>query len=493
MGFFSRKSKAPLPEEQPPQSAATSSTGLSSEESEKSSQQIQERELSSNSIYNVNHNNTQMAPSIVDSELPPRNSMDTQRREGSIMTGTVITMSDNFSVSGQSHNGLASGYHQPGPTLRSTPMSRSLLGSRSKGGLYMSEASYVGGDDQSMDSFSTRRKWKTSKLQPGDVYEKPWIKETQADPRRKYEKWIFAGGVLLGLCGGGGLLYQAYVGVVNSDYCMVLDDNFTTIDTNSWNYEIQRGGFGTGSFEWATSDPENVFVSNDGLHIMPTLTVNTTNMTPDLLVSGGYLNLTADGTCTSGNVDDCVVRANSSANGGIGAIVNPVRSARINTKGKRTIRYGKVEVVAKLPRGDWLWPAIWMMPEESIYGVWPRSGEIDLMESRGNDPGYGAGGRDFFSSALHWGPSALSDGYTKTIGFYQKLRSDYSNGFHTYGLEWNEKYLFFYIDSRLKVRLVKCVRDDHVQFWTNIGNSKSSMFLGNLVKHCGRKEVLVKT
>jgi beta-glucanase (GH16 family) len=61
------------------------------------------------------------------------------------------------------------------------------------------------------------------------------------------------------------------------------------------------------------------------------------------------------------------------------------------TRGKQTLRYGKIEVVAKLPKGDWLWPAIWMMPQESVYGDWPRSGEIDIMEARGNDRDSGIG------------------------------------------------------------------------------------------------------
>ena len=39
---------------------------------------------------------------------------------------------------------------------------------------------------------------------------------------------------------------------------------------------------------------------------------------------------------------------------------------------------------AKLPKGDWLWPAIWMLPRYNEYGQWPASGEIDIMESRGN-------------------------------------------------------------------------------------------------------------
>jgi beta-glucanase (GH16 family) len=75
----------------------------------------------------------------------------------------------------------------------------------------------------------------------------------------------------------------------------------------------------------------------------------------------------------------------------------------LNTKGKKSIKYGRVEVVAKSADGDWLWPAIWMMPEDDVYGQWPASGEIDIMESRGNDVYYPGGGKDQFSSTLHWG------------------------------------------------------------------------------------------
>ena len=62
-------------------------------------------------------------------------------------------------------------------------------------------------------------------------------------------------------------------------------------------------------------------------------------------------------------------------------------SGRINTRGTKSIKYGKVEVRAKLPQGDWLWPAIWMLPEGNdsssaegtgVYGGWPVSGEIDV-------------------------------------------------------------------------------------------------------------------
>ena len=67
-----------------------------------------------------------------------------------------------------------------------------------------------------------------------------------------------------------------------------------------------------------------------------------------------------------------------SSNAGTGATIQPVMSARISTKNSVTMAYGKVEVRAKLPRGDWLWPAIWMLPKDNKYGAWPLSGEIDV-------------------------------------------------------------------------------------------------------------------
>ena len=230
-------------------------------------------------------------------------------------------------------------------------------------------------------------------------------------------------------------------------YCMVLEDDFEKIDTNTWNHEIQRGGFGSGSFEWTTDDPKNAYVDADGLHIVPTLTTESTDITVDQINDGYVLNLTTAGTCTSQDVTMCSVRSNKTA----GTIINPVRSARLNTKGKKTITYGKVEVVAKMPKGSWLWPAIWMMPETSAYGPWPASGEIDIAESRGNFGDDYPDGRDSVISALHWAPVPQADAFYKTSGKHNVRRTDYSDKFHTYGLEWSKDYLFMYIDSRLLV------------------------------------------
>ena len=157
------------------------------------------------------------------------------------------------------------------------------------------------------------------------------------------------------------------------------------------------------------------------------------------------LNLTHDHTCTSPSLSwtACVASTNTTN----GTVIPPVKSARLSTK--LSIKYGRVEVVAKFPAGDWLWPAIWMLPRNSTYGAWPASGEIDIAESRGNDYSYPQGGNNIVSSAMHWGPSPSTDAWWRTNNKRKALRSTYHDKFHTFGLEWSEKYLFTYVDGRL--------------------------------------------
>lgn len=61
------------------------------------------------------------------------------------------------------------------------------------------------------------------------------------------------------------------------------------------------------------------------------------------------------------------------------------KSARIHTKDKFYFQYGKVDMTFKVPKGKGTWPAIWLMPQESKYGHWPKSGELDMMEHVGRD------------------------------------------------------------------------------------------------------------
>jgi hypothetical protein len=101
--------------------------------------------------------------------------------------------------------------------------------------------------------------------------------------------------------------------------------------------------------------------------------------------------------------------------------------------------YGKVVVSAKVPEGQGLWPAIWMMPQdESYYGQWPKCGEIDIMESLGKDT-------TISYSTIHYGePHAEQQGTVTMTG-----ADSFSARFHEYSVEWEPGEMRFYTDDVL--------------------------------------------
>lgn len=112
-------------------------------------------------------------------------------------------------------------------------------------------------------------------------------------------------------------------------------------------------------------------------------------------------------------------------------------SAKLVTQGKRTWKYGKLEIRAKLPTGKGTWPAIWMMPEEDGYGGWPRSGEIDIMEHVGYDP-------DTIVGTVH--TQAFNHIKGTQVGKYTYL-GDSEIAFHTYSIIWDEESIKWFIDD----------------------------------------------
>ena len=178
------------------------------------------------------------------------------------------------------------------------------------------------------------------------------------------------------------------------------------------------------------------------MHIKPTL------QDENLINTNSKIDLTKDPLyCSSDVPTNCFAETN--VTGSNRTIVPPVKSGRINAKKGGAITYGRVEVTATLPSGDWLWPAIWMLPSENKYGDWPKSGEIDIVESRGNNYTYAQGGNNIVSSALHWGPNEANDAWWRTNVKRNALHTTFQKKEHTFGLEWSEKYLFTYIDTRL--------------------------------------------
>ena len=154
-------------------------------------------------------------------------------------------------------------------------------------------------------------------------------------------------------------------------------------DANKWGYDVGGNGWGNNELQYYT---------------------NGLNAT----ITGGILKITARKENFSGR---------------------NYTSARMVTKNKADWLYGRFEIKAKLPKGRGTWPAIWMLPTESAYGVWPNSGEIDIMEHVGYDPNnvhftlhanafFGANGKggaknivgatdDFHIYRLDWAPYGI--------------------------------------------------------------------------------------
>jgi hypothetical protein len=124
-------------------------------------------------------------------------------------------------------------------------------------------------------------------------------------------------------------------------------------------------------------------------------------------------------------------------------------SARINTRDRFAFRHGRIEARIRLPGGQGIWPAFWMLPQEDVYGTWAASGEIDIVEAVNLG---GAGGNTVFGTIHHGGefPSNVSSGNDYLVP------TDATTGFHTYALEWDSTVpeMRWYVDDILKWRSI---------------------------------------
>lgn len=133
-------------------------------------------------------------------------------------------------------------------------------------------------------------------------------------------------------------------------------------------------------------------------------------------------------------------------------------SGKVRSIGKAAWKYGRVEVRAKVPPGQGLWPAVWMMPDEPAYGPWPHSGEIDILETVNigavcdECPDSNVENRTV--SALHFGDLPPDNTYVdaKTSLAGGGLPSD---DFNIYSVEWGEGLIIFFVNGREHLRLTQ--------------------------------------
>lgn len=114
-------------------------------------------------------------------------------------------------------------------------------------------------------------------------------------------------------------------------------------------------------------------------------------------------------------------------------------SAKILTKGKFSQAYGRFESRMRLPYGQGMWPAFWLLGDNIDEVKWPNCGEIDIMENRGQEP-------SITNGTVHGPGYSGGQAITKS---YDLVNDRLDTGFHVFGIEWGPKYINFYVDDVL--------------------------------------------
>ncbi|MEF2966568.1 glycoside hydrolase family 16 protein [Paenibacillus sp. M1] len=123
-------------------------------------------------------------------------------------------------------------------------------------------------------------------------------------------------------------------------------------------------------------------------------------------------------------------------------------SGKLNTKDHFSLKYGRVDFRAKLPTGNGIWPAFWMLPQDQVYGTWAASGEIDIMEARGRLPGISSG-------AIHFGGQWPANTYSSGE-YHFPAGQTIANDYHVYSVVWEEDNIKWYVDGKF---FFKATRD----------------------------------
>jgi beta-glucanase (GH16 family) len=176
--------------------------------------------------------------------------------------------------------------------------------------------------------------------------------------------------------------------------------NGSGVDASKWVVETGGNGWGNQELEYYTSRPQNAYEKDGNL----------------------------------------VIKVLQEKYKGPDGVTRDYTSARLKTLGKFEQTYGRFEARIKIPRGQGIWPAFWMLGSGIDKPGWPACGEIDVMENIGKEPSlvHGTIHGPGYSGAHGIGaPFSLSDG--------SKMADD----FHVYAVEWEPNVLRFYVDEHL--------------------------------------------
>ena len=185
-----------------------------------------------------------------------------------------------------------------------------------------------------------------------------------------------------------------------SGYNLVWEEEFdgSTLDLTDWNYETGASGWGNNESQYYRSGNKNAELDQ------------------------GYLRITAKEETHLGA---------------------PYTSARLTTQGKESFQYGRIDIRAKVPYGQGVWPALWMLGDNFGSAGWPTCGEIDIMELIGGD---GYNDRTVYGTA-HWSNNGSHAEYggNKSLPLGEK----YNDEFHVFSIVWNSNSIRWYVDNSL--------------------------------------------
>jgi len=201
------------------------------------------------------------------------------------------------------------------------------------------------------------------------------------------------------------LLLVVLLTVASADkWKLIWSDEFKgkSLDMNKWKYDLGKTGWGNNELEDYTNSPRNAYIKD------------------------GHL----------------IIQANKEG--------NHITSARINTAGKFSVKFGRIEMRAKLPSGQGIWPAFWMLGDNIGKVGWPACGEIDIMEFVGKDPAHS-------HASLHAPGFDTHDMVGSSTG------KGFSNDFHTYGVIWDHDNFKFYVDGKVFKTINK--NSAHARSW----------------------------
>jgi beta-glucanase (GH16 family) len=184
------------------------------------------------------------------------------------------------------------------------------------------------------------------------------------------------------------LVAISLIGNTQTSWSLIWSDEFsgTTLNQDIWTYEYGNSGWGNNELQYYTNDEDNVAVND------------------------GTLKITARQE-TFGSA--------------------PYTSGRIITNNKFEFQYGKVECRMKMPIGQGIWPAFWMLGANIENVSWPNCGEIDIMEHVNNEP--------MMHGTVHW----YNNGHSYEGSSYSTDVTEY----HIYGIIWDETKIQFFVDG----------------------------------------------